>query len=58
MLILIRLIWFYQGKGEYSMEYSRYSPAMADVQQQVVQKYRDSLEPANSDKKKKKNWII
>lgn len=43
-----------QGKGEYSMEYSRYSPALPDVQQQVIQKYQESLGIV-PDKKKKKN---
>lgn len=43
-----------QGKGEYSMEYSRYAPAMQDVQNEVIRKYQESMGIV-PDKKKKKN---
>ena len=43
-----------QGKGEYSMEYSRYAPAMQDVQNEVIRKYQESM-GILPDKKKKKN---
>jgi len=48
-----------QGKGEYSMEYSRYAPATVETQQQVLreweQKQEEALEAKSGGKKKKKN---
>ncbi len=50
-----------QGKGEYSMEYSRYSPATPELQDKLVNEYKESQEPKESGgggggkKKKKKN---
>lgn len=41
-----------QGKGEFSMEYSRYSPALPDVQQQLLEQYRASQETPVAKKKR------
>ncbi|KAG8201769.1 hypothetical protein JTE90_012828 [Oedothorax gibbosus] len=39
-----------QGKGEFTMEYSRYSPAASNVQQELIEQYQGS-----NEKLKKKN---
>lgn len=44
-----------QGKGEYTMEYSRYSPATSTTQETVIQEYHDKIaakEEAKGTKKK------
>lgn len=39
-----------QGKGEYTMEYSKYTPARGDVQNQLCQQYQQELELAERNK--------
>ncbi|XP_045511430.1 elongation factor G, mitochondrial [Colias croceus] len=43
-----------QGKGEFSMEYSRYSPCLPDVQEQLIRKHQEEM-GILPDLKKKKN---
>jgi len=47
-----------QGKGEYSMEYCKYTPALPDVQAQVIERFQNpqtTTEAPTGKKKSKKN---
>lgn len=44
-----------QGKGEYSMEYSRYTPALPEVQEELIRQYQESQGISQSAQNKKKN---
>lgn len=37
-----------QGKGEYTMEYSRYTPCRGDVQEQIIRQYQAANPPDQS----------
>lgn len=41
-----------QGKGEFSMEYSKYTPCLPDVQARLVQEYQESQGIVQQQKKK------
>jgi len=43
-----------QGKGEFSMEYSRYSPCLPEVQDKIIDEYQRSQGIVPEDKKKQK----
>jgi len=43
-----------QGKGEFSMEYCRYSPVLPDVQEVLIRQYQES-QGITQEQKKKKN---
>ncbi|VVC97317.1 unnamed protein product [Leptidea sinapis] len=42
-----------QGKGEFSMEYSRYSPCLPDVQEKLIRSYQEEMGLLPEQKKKK-----
>lgn len=41
-----------QGKGEFTMEYARYSPCLPDIQEEVIRQFQESKGIAVAQKSK------
>ena len=45
-----------QGKGEYSMEYSKYCPALPDTQDELLRQFQEEQE--GTQKQRKRRWYV
>ena len=47
-----------QGKGEFTMEYCKYCPALPETQHNLMRQWDEELNNQMKDRKRKKNWPI
>lgn len=57
MRFIVQLRSITEGKGEFSMEYVRYSPCLPELQEKLIKQYQIDTGTYVEDKKQKKKEL-